>query len=179
MRADGPATIDLDALALQSGGGQTLPLQLDPEPPVMSTETLILPEPTAEARVDVSRTTAGYALRLRLEVEVEGTCSRCLGRARRLITVDAREVEQTSENDPELLSPYVEEGVLDVDSWVHDAITLALPERLLCRDDCSGLCEECGANLNEFEPGTHSHERPPDPRFAKLRELTQTSETTE
>ena len=145
----------------------------------MSTETLTLPEPTVQARVDVSRTTAGYALRLRLEAEVEGTCSRCLGRARRRLTIDAREVEQTSENDPELLSPYVEEGVLDVDSWLRDAIILALPERLLCRDDCAGLCEECGANLNEFESGTHAHERPPDPRFAKLRELAESAETTE
>jgi len=163
--------IDLDALALRSGQGEKIELQLEPERPVVGGETLTLPEPLTLARVDVSRTTSGYALRLRLATEVEGTCSRCLGRARRPLEVDAREVEQASESDPELVSPYVSEGVLDMAAWVRDAITLALPERLLCRDDCAGLCEECGADLNHVGPGAHSHEPALDPRFAKLREL--------
>jgi uncharacterized protein len=42
-------------------------------------------------------------------------------------------------------------------------------EQVLCRSDCAGLCPECGERL---EPGEeHEHERPPDPRWAKLREL--------
>ena len=46
---------------------------------------------------------------------------------------------------------------------------LALPVRILCTDECRGLCAICGANLNE-DP-EHAHEREPDPRWAKLSEL--------
>jgi uncharacterized protein len=171
MAADQGATVDLDRLALRSGQADVLELELRPQEPMLGGERLRLADPDVHARVDVSRTTSGYALRLRFDTAVEGTCARCLGAARLPLAIDAREVDQTSEKDQDLLSPYVEEGVLDVGSWARDAITLALPEQLHCREDCAGLCEVCGIDLNSVEPGTHTHERPPDPRFAKLREL--------
>lgn len=171
MAADSTATIDLDRLALRSGQADALELELRPDAPSLSGERLHLADPKVHSRVDVSRTTSGYALRLRFHTEVEGTCARCLGAARLPLDVDAREVDQASVKDQELLSPYVEEGILDVGSWARDALTLALPEQLLCREDCAGLCEECGLDLNTVEPGSHTHESAPDPRFAKLREL--------
>jgi uncharacterized protein len=173
MAADSQAIVDLDALALRSGQGEVLELDLRPEAPTLTGERLRLADPTVHSRIDVSRTSSGYALRLRFDTAVEGTCARCLGAARLSLAIDAREVDQTSEKDQELLSPYVEEGLLDAGSWARDAIRLALPEQLHCREDCAGLCEECGLDLNTVEPGTHTHERPPDPRFAKLRELTE------
>jgi uncharacterized protein len=53
--------------------------------------------------------------------------------------------------------------------WARDALALALPTQLACREDCAGLCGQCGANLNE-DPD-HLHEAAPDPRWAKLGEL--------
>jgi uncharacterized protein len=47
---------------------------------------------------------------------------------------------------------------------------LALPTQVLCRGDCAGLCAVCAADLNDAGP-EHTHERPPDPRWAKLSEL--------
>ena len=44
------------------------------------------------------------------------------------------------------------------------------PRKVLCREDCAGLCPVCAADLNEAGP-EHRHERAPDPRWAKLREL--------
>lgn len=173
MAGDDAVTIDLDALALRSGEGARLDVGLLPAAPVIAGEELELPPGPLDARVDVSRTTSGYALRLRLETTVSGICARCLGPADLQLAIDAREVDQASENDPELLSPYVGEGLLSVDAWVHDAITLALPERLLCRPDCLGLCDVCGVSLNDFAPGEHTHEPRLDPRFAKLRELSE------
>jgi uncharacterized protein len=173
MRATDPATVDLDALALRSGQADVVELDLRPDRPSLRGDRLDFSDPVVHARVDVSRTTAGYALRLRLQAAVEGTCARCLNAARLPLEVDAREVDQVSEKDADLVSPYVTEGVLDVGSWARDAITLALPEQLRCREDCAGLCEECGLDLNSVEPGSHTHERPPDPRFAKLRELSE------
>ncbi len=174
MRADAPATIDLDSFALRSGQAKSVELTVEPEPPVARGEELAFTEPRIPVRVDISRTTSGYALRLRLETVVEGGCINCLTPARWALSIDAREVDQVSADDPELLSPYVSEGVLDAGAWAHDAIVLSLPDRLLCKPDCLGLCEDCGINLNEVDPpGSHTHERPPDPRFAKLRELSE------
>ena len=50
------------------------------------------------------------------------------------------------------------------------AFALALPSKVLCSEDCAGLCPICAADLNEAGP-EHHHESPPDPRWAKLREL--------
>ena len=56
---------------------------------------------------------------------------------------------------------------------MRDAVLLELPLAPLCRPDCAGLCPVCAANLNDLDPTgpEHRHEREPDPRWAKLREL--------
>ena len=55
--------------------------------------------------------------------------------------------------------------MLDLHAWARDALALAVPSNLLCREDCAGLCPVCGANLNEAGPD-HHHEPEPDPRWA-------------
>ncbi|MEG2574578.1 MAG: DUF177 domain-containing protein [Christensenella sp.] len=40
-------------------------------------------------------------------------------------------------------------GSVSLDKPVHDAIYLSLPQQLLCKDDCKGLCPQCGQNLND------------------------------
>lgn len=172
-RGDQRVTIDLVALALRGGEAARLDLRMWPDPPVAGGEQLAIAEDPLRARVDVSRTSSGFALRLRAEATVTGTCARCLEVAERRIEIDAREVDQASADDPELRSPYVSNELLDVDAWVHDALTLEVPERLLCRADCAGLCEICGISLNLVDATEHRHERPLDPRFAKLRELSE------
>lgn len=163
--------IDLDALGLRSGAAESVELDLEPEPPAAGGEGLRFESTPLATRIDVARTTSGWALRLRASVVVHATCDRCLGPARLELDVDAREVEQGEADDPELRSPYVTDGVLEPTRWLHDAIVLALPDRVLCREDCAGLCPVCGVSLNEADPATHVHEREPDPRFAGLRDL--------
>jgi uncharacterized protein len=70
--------------------------------------------------------------------------------------------------DP-LRSDYVVEDKLEVGAWVRDAIALALPEQILCRPECAGLCPVCGKDLNA-EPHEHVEERI-DPRWAALESL--------
>jgi uncharacterized protein len=163
--------IDLDALALRSGEAERIELDLEPEPPVAGGEEIAFESTPIAARVDVSRTSSGWALRLRADVVVLATCDRCLGPARLELAIDAREVEQGDADDPDLRSPYVADGLLEPVRWLHDAIVLTLPDQVLCRDGCAGLCAVCGISLNDVDPATHVHEREPDPRFAKLREL--------
>jgi uncharacterized protein len=123
-----------------------------------------------EAALDLSRTTgSGYALRLRFDASLIGPCMRCLEPAAPILHVDAREISQPGQGD-ELESPYVETEVLDIAGWARDALALSLPDKLLCRADCAGLCAVCGADLNQAGP-EHGHEQEPDPRWAKLSEL--------
>ena len=120
-------------------------------------------------RLDVSRTTGnGYALRLRFTAALEGPCMRCLEPAAPSFEVDAREVSQPGGGE-ELSSPYVADEELALAQWARDALALTLPAQIVCREDCAGLCGQCGANLNE-DP-EHHHEAAPDPRWAKLGEL--------
>lgn len=166
-----PATVDLETLDLRSGQATRIDLELDPADPVVGGEAQPIEPRPVPAQVEVSRTTSGFALRLLADVAVTGRCARCLEPARAELDIAAREVDQPGTGDAELASPYVEDGILDVGSWLRDAITLGLPEQIVCAPDCAGICQECGLRLDRETAKTHRHERPPDPRFAKLREL--------
>ena len=72
--------------------------------------------------------------------------------------IHALEYQASEADDDELRTPYVVDGSLEVSDWARDAVVLALPEKILCRPDCAGLCPECGKNLND-EP--HTHEETP------------------
>jgi uncharacterized protein len=117
--------------------------------------------------LDASHTTSGWALRLRFDVKLAGPCMRCLEQANRVVAIDSREIDQPGGGD-ELRSPYVENEQLDLHAWARDALALDLPATIVCRDDCAGLCPECGQNLNE---NPHEHEKAVDPRWSKLSEL--------
>jgi uncharacterized protein len=161
-------TIDVARLGLSSGEATSLTPSVPLDPVELAGQHYTAPGAVADARVDVSRTTTGYALRLRYDVRLSGPCMRCLDKAARELSIDAREVDQPGGGD-DLRSPYLDGDVLDVRSWARDALVLALPTQIRCSADCRGLCGICGANLNE-EP-EHAHEREPDPRWAKLSEL--------
>ena len=84
-----------------------------------------------------------------------GPCQRCLEAARLEVPVRCDEYVAAgrSEGDDE---GYVAGNVLDLQSWVRDAIAEALPAQVLCSDDCRGLCAVCGVNLNLAGDG-HAH----------------------
>lgn len=159
--------LDVGTLGLSSGEARSLDLEVPVEELSFGGQCYGAGG-FADARLDVSHTTTGHALRLRFEVELHGPCMRCLEDADATVAVDAREVDQPGSDD-ELRSPYVEENVVDLRSWARDALALALPTRIVCTDECRGLCPVCGENLNE-QPD-HAHDREPDPRWAKLSEL--------
>jgi len=128
---------------------------------------------TVPAELVVQRAQSGDVFRLRFATRIEGPCMRCLDLAGADVVVDAQEYESS---DPaaaeELHSEYVRDGELDVGGWAHDQVALALPEPILCRPDCAGLCPVCGKDLN-VEPHEHL-ERDADPRWAALEELRDT-----
>ena len=160
---------ELGRLGLSSGEGRRLDLEVPVDGFEFGGQRYSVPGGAVQAMLDVAHTTTGYSLRLRFEAALIGPCMRCLEEAGRAIEVDAREVDQPGGGE-ELTSPYLDEGQLDLHAWARDALALALPAQIVCRDDCLGLCSVCGENLNLAEPG-HAHEREPDPRWAALREL--------
>ena len=163
-------SFDLGALRLSSGEGRRLELEVALDALTFGAQTYEIRPRVVDAVLDIScMTRGGYALRLRFDAVLRGSCMRCLERAQPAIAVDAREVDQPGGGE-ELSSPYVRDDELDVRGWARDALALALPAQLLCRDDCAGLCAVCGENLNEAGP-EHAHERAPDSRWAKLSEL--------
>jgi uncharacterized protein len=160
---------DLGRLGLSSGEGRRVELQLGVDPFEFGGQKYALASRTVAATVDASRTTSGYSLRLRYEARLEGPCMRCLEDASPTVAIDAREVDQPGAGE-ELRSPYLREQELDVHAWARDALLLALPAQIVCREECLGLCPVCGENLNTAGPD-HAHESAPDPRWAALREL--------
>ncbi len=166
-RAD---TFDLAPLRLTAGEGRSIELSQPIEPFELGGQRYAVAPQPVPLRLDASRTThAGWALRLRFEATLEGPCMRCLEPAAPRFQVDAREFDQPGAGE-ELESPYVTDQVVDLAAWARDALALALPAQLLCREECAGLCPVCGENLNDAGPD-HGHEAEPDPRWAKLREL--------
>jgi uncharacterized metal-binding protein YceD (DUF177 family) len=83
--------------------------------------------------------------------------------------ISAREYQAEKPETDELRTPYLEDGQLDLTGWARDALVLELPEKILCREDCAGLCPVCGLDLND-SPHVHEDDEP-DSRWAALSEL--------
>jgi uncharacterized protein len=102
---------------------------------------------------------------------VSGQCSRCLDPTDDEIEVELTELfaypDSTTEatTDEDEISRLIDDRI-DLEPIVRDAIVLALPQVPLCREDCPGLCPECGGKWADLEPG-HGHETI-DPRWAAL-----------
>ncbi|HUY72553.1 MAG TPA: DUF177 domain-containing protein [Gaiellaceae bacterium] len=117
----------------------------------------------------VMRALTGTVFALAFRTRLHGPCYRCLGEAVLELRVNAHEYQASSPDDDELRTPYLANDVLDVSGWARDAVVLALPDKILCRADCAGLCPECGKNLNE-EPHEHE-ETTADSRWQALEAL--------
>jgi uncharacterized protein len=165
------AVVDLEHMALSSGQARALDVGVKLEPIELGGQLYSAAGGGTEARLDVSRTSTGYALRLRFDTQLTGPCVRCLEDAATDLQIDAREVDQAPAEDEELRSPYVSDGNLEIGHWANDALVLALPSQPLCRPDCAGLCPVCGESLNDADPEAHRHDTGGDPRMAKLRDL--------
>ena len=160
---------DLGRLALSPGEGRRLDsLTVTVDPFGFGGQEYAVADREVPIILDVSRMTGGgYSLRLRFDAEINGPCMRCLQDAGPTFSVDSREINALGGGE-EMTSPYVQGDDLNLHDWARDALALARPAQIVCRDECAGLCPECGKDLNT-EP--HEHEKEPDPRWAKLKEL--------
>jgi uncharacterized protein len=131
------------------------------------------------AAVTGSASRKGEEVRVRgsIKTEVELLCDRCLAPRRAPLEVefDTRFIPQAAaageSDNVELLTEDLglaayEGDAVDLDGLVREQILLALPLRNLCREDCKGLCQKCGADLNAGACSCEQKEI--DPRWSAL-----------
>jgi len=111
------------------------------------------------------------ALELRGEITVPMTCvcDRCISSftvEKRLPVIAYLAEELSDEDNPDIF--LLEDGSVDLDEVFLTAFLLAMESKIVCDEDCLGLCTTCGANLNEG-PCTCPGEI--DPRLAALQQL--------
>ena len=123
-----------------------------------------------------------------------GECARCLTPVTSSVTVSFQELylyadgrhdkqgkhdrhdrhdEEDEQDEQELY--HLNGDQLDLEPAFRDAVVLALPMSPLCREDCPGLCAECGAPLADAGPD-HRHDEATDPRWAALKQLDDTED---
>jgi uncharacterized protein len=125
---------------------------------------------TVPAELAITKATTGTVFQLSFSARLHGPCYRCLDDAVLELPIAAREYQATNpEGSDELRTPYLVKDNLDLAAWSRDAMALALPDKILCRPECAGLCPVCGKDLNN-EPHTHD-EKPTDSRWSALEAL--------
>ena len=117
-----------------------------------------------------------------VETRAQVECDRCLKPVELPVNADFAleyisdseyESSQVAELTEEEMSVSVFDGAaIDVDEIVKEQILLAVPTRMLCREDCKGICPECGADRNTGECNCVTNDI--DPRWAALKNLTKT-----
>ncbi|MGZ4387832.1 MAG: YceD family protein [Gaiellaceae bacterium] len=162
-------SFDLRRLKLRSGEEHRDEVEIELQPLEFGGQRYLPVPEKVPAEFVVNRATTGTAFRLRFPARLHGPCYRCLGDAVLDVAIDAREYQATNPDSEELESPYLADDRLDLSAWARDSLVLALPEQILCRPDCAGLCPVCGKNLND-EPHAHEEEGG-DPRWSALESL--------
>lgn len=112
-------------------------------------------------------------LDLKAHARLKMTCDRCAEDFETdmefNILESFKEAENIGDTEGEDINPditYFTGDSIDLDEWVYTNLILSMPAKHLCRDDCKGLCPNCGKNLNEGACSCDT--RPVDPRFSAL-----------
>ena len=160
---------DLRNIRVRSGEEHREAVEVAITPVELGGERYVAVPENVPAELSVTRASTGLVLGLRLSVRLHGPCVRCLTDAVVDESLALSEYQATSPDSDELTTPYLTDDRLDLSAWARDALILALPDKILCRADCAGLCPACGRDLNR-EPHTHE-EKAGDPRWAALEAL--------
>ncbi len=97
----------------------------------------------------------GLLVRGTASARMELACARCLAELQEDVAADVVELfsdPADAESPDDVEAGYeISEGTIDLDTLIRDALVPAVPYRPLCREDCKGLCAQCGINRNEAE----------------------------
>lgn len=166
--------MNLDVRPILRGEITRLPLDFPIEPEAPEGVSF-----DGELRLVGEITNRGGYMRLEATAEIpySGLCARCLSPVSDVYTMPfertvVTEGTLTEEEEEDNIDEYVivRDGFLDVDDSVREALILSFPMRLLCEEDCPGLCPKCGKPRREGDCGCVTREI--DPRWAVLASLT-------
>jgi uncharacterized protein len=182
VRLDPRAPLVLDTRELgRRPGSQRRVVFTAPAPADLGIEVLRVPEGSpVDFELRLEAVMEGVLVTGQVQADLEGECVRCLGEIHDAVVADFQELYAYEESDTATGAhgPHgtedddvrrLEGDLLDLEPVLRDAVVLTLPFQPLCREDCPGLCAECGARLAD-DPG-HRHEEPVDPRWAALQGL--------
>lgn len=149
-------------------------LDIDPEDTTSFLYGVSFPSPMKVVG-DITNT-AGY-MRMSLEMSVDyvAECARCLSPVNGKFTLSLEKTVAPRSLllglDEDKLDDYaiIEDGFLDMDEQLRTQLEMEFPLRFLCRDDCKGLCQRCGKNLNDGSCDCSDKEI--DPRLAPLQKI--------
>lgn len=174
MSAKSPLAIDISRLGRRPGSLMEVH-ETVPAPSRIGLDLIRIEQGTPlELDLRIESVSEGALVTGTVSAPTNGECVRCLEPVTGDVSIDLTELfaypgsatEETTEEDE--MGRVVDDRV-DIEQAIVDAIGLVLPFTPLCREDCAGLCPDCGIVLAEAEPG-HQHEKI-DPRWAKLAAL--------
>jgi uncharacterized protein len=139
----------LDVSRALKNPGQVFPFEATVE--IDEMEVLSDPVHFVDVRVEGEYLCTGdnrISLKAEVDAQLDTRCSRCLEPVRIPMnaSVDAVYDRQPDPEDPDLYS--FEASTVELTDAVRDALLLEMPMRILCKEDCRGLCPVCGINLN-------------------------------
>ena len=115
---------------------------------------------------EITNTAGIVTVSAKISFVLETCCDRCAANVKLPFEVEMEHGLVASLNDEENDDYILVEGMkLDIEELTSEDIYLALPGKILCKEDCKGVCMTCGADLNE---GTCDCRKEIDPRWAGL-----------
>lgn len=173
-RDEGSRAFDLRTLELTPGQARAFELPVPVEDIVLAGQRYSAHPGEPVAQVEASQSSSGWHFRLRVATELVGPCWRCLSDAYVPLQAEIRDYAAFDRGhaegyDEDLDCEYLTGEDLDVIGMARDALLDLLPARILCRQDCAGLCPTCGADLNAGPCGCPPPA--PDDRWAALQEI--------
>lgn len=139
-------------------------------PADLGTDVIGVPEGTdVELDLRLEAVMEGVLVSGSVRGRATGECVRCLGDVEDDLDIDLQELYvypgRSPEGEDDDEQRELQDDLIDLEPALRDAVVLALPFQPVCRDDCPGLCSECGARLAD-DPD-HHHDSV-DPRWAAL-----------
>ncbi|HEX6870604.1 MAG TPA: YceD family protein [Micromonosporaceae bacterium] len=182
MRGDRPVHLDprapmvLDTRDLpRSPGAMRTLARVIPAPPDLGLELIRVPEGSdLSLSVRMESVSEGVLVSARIQAPLTGECGRCLREITDTLETSFQELYAYAHSTTDETADEDEVGrmhgdLIDLEPDLRDALVLALPSNPLCREDCPGLCPECGVHWDDL-PADHTH-RQLDARWSALSQL--------
>jgi uncharacterized protein len=169
-----PFVLDISRLGLRPGSMLSFH-ETVAAPSRIGIELIAIPEGAPlELDLSLQSISEGVLVTGTVSAPTEGECARCLTPVTGHVEIDLTELFDYSDSAAEATTEddevgHVVDDTVDLEQPIIDAIGMMLPFSPVCRDDCPGLCPECGVPLADFEGAAEPHHHDViDPRWAKL-----------